>query len=96
MSYYPELDSHSRDQVKTVLTLSIYATKKGIRTCYRHWYICFSCYRDIIALKDGFYKLDFNKLTSVPTNLNNLETKVSNFYVGKFKTIIAEKNKLMQ
>ena len=36
MSYYPELDSHSRDQVKPVLNLSNYATKKGIRTCYRH------------------------------------------------------------
>ena len=28
MSYYPELDSHTRDKVKAVLDLSDYATKK--------------------------------------------------------------------
>ena len=36
MSYYPELDSHIRDKVTVVLDLPNYATKKRIRTCYRH------------------------------------------------------------
>ena len=34
MSYYPEPDSHIRDEVKVVLNLSNYATKK-IRTSYK-------------------------------------------------------------
>ena len=38
MSYYPEPASHIRGKVK-VLHLSNYATKKRIRTCYRHWCI---------------------------------------------------------
>ena len=29
MSYYPEPDSHIRDEVKVVLNLSNYATKKN-------------------------------------------------------------------
>ena len=29
MSYYPEQDSHIRDEVKVVLDLSNYATKKN-------------------------------------------------------------------
>ena len=36
MSNYPEPDSHIRDKVKAALDLSNYATKKRIRSCYRH------------------------------------------------------------
>ena len=32
--------------------------------------------KDFIALKAEVDKLDINKLVNVPTNLNNLETKV--------------------
>ena len=32
-------------------------------------------------------KLEINKLTNVPTTLNNLKTKVDNLDVGKLKTV---------
>ena len=38
MSYYPEPDSHVRDKVNVVLACQIMLLK-GIRTCYRCWYI---------------------------------------------------------
>ena len=42
MSYYPEPDSYFRDKIKVVLDLPNYATKQN-RSCYRCWYIWFSC-----------------------------------------------------
>ena len=42
---------------------------------------------DVAAkLKAEVYRLDINKLTTVPTNLNNLKTKVDDLDVGKLKT----------
>ena len=32
-------------------------------------------------------KLDINKLTNVPTSLNNLKTKVDDLDIGKLKTV---------
>ena len=32
-------------------------------------------------------KLEINKLSNVPTTLNNLKTKVDNLDVGKLKTV---------
>ena len=32
-------------------------------------------------------KLDVNKLTNVPTSLNNLKTKVDDFDIGKLKNV---------
>ena len=84
MSYYPEPDIYIRDKVKVVLDLSNYATKKelehatGIDTS------------DLATKKDVYkevYKLDINRLTRVPTSLNNLKTKVSDLDVGKLKTV---------
>ena len=40
-----------------------------------------------IALKAEVDKLDINKLTNVPTSLNNLETIVDDLDVGKLKTV---------
>ena len=82
MTYYPETDSHIRDKVKVVLALSNYDTK--IRTCYRHWYILFTLIdtsdlaakKDVTALKVKVGKLEINKLSNVPTILNNLKTKL--------------------
>ena len=82
MTYRPETDSHIRDKVKVVLALSNYDTK--IRTCYRHWYILFilintsdlAVKKDFIALKVEVDKLEINKLTNVPTSLNNIKTKL--------------------
>ena len=39
-------------------------------------------------------KLDINKLTNVPTSLNNLKTKVEDLDVGKLKTVPVDLTKL--
>ena len=39
-------------------------------------------------------KLDFNKPTNVPTNLNNLKTKVDDLDVGNLKTFPVDLKKL--
>ena len=39
-------------------------------------------------------KLDINKLTNVPTSLNNLKTKVYDLDVGKLKTVPVNLKKL--
>ena len=39
-------------------------------------------------------KLDINKLTNVPTSLNNLKTKVDDLDVGKLKTFPVDLKKL--
>ena len=47
-----------------------------------------------IALKAEVDKLDINKLTNVPTSLNNLETIVDDLDVGKLKTVPGDLKKL--
>ena len=47
-----------------------------------------------IALKAEVDKLDINKLTNVPTSLNNLETIVDDLNVGKLKTVPGDLKKL--
>ena len=87
MSYYPEPDSHIKDQVKVVLELPNYATKKesdhatGVDTSD------LAAKKDFIALKAEVGKLDINKLVNVPTSLDNLKTKVDDLDVGKLKTV---------
>ena len=39
-------------------------------------------------------KLDINKLTNVPSILNNLKTKVNDFDLGKLKTVPVNWKKL--
>ena len=39
-------------------------------------------------------KLDINKLTNVPTSLNNLKTKIDDVDVGKLKTVSVDLKKL--
>ena len=39
-------------------------------------------------------KLDINKLTNVPTSLNNLQTKVDDLDVGKLKKVPVDFKKL--
>ena len=65
---------------------------KKIRSCYRSWYIWFSCWKDFIALKAEIDKLDINKLVNVPTSFNNLKTKSDDLDVGKLKTVPVEAN----
>ena len=40
-----------------------------------------------MALIAEVEKLDINKLTNVPTSLNNLKTKVGDFDIGKLKNV---------
>ena len=49
--------------------------------------------KDSISLKAEVDKLDINKLTNVPTSLNNLKTKVDDLDVGKLKTVPVELKK---
>ena len=83
MSYYPEPNSHIRDKVKVVLDLSNYATKKELEHTAGIDKSDAVAKRDFIALKAD--KLDINKLTNVPTSLNNLKAKVVYLDVGKLK-----------
>ena len=83
MSYYPEPNSHIRDKVKVVLDLSNYATKKELEHTAGIDKSDAVAKRDFIALKAD--KLDINKLTNVPTSLNNLKAKVDYLDVGKLK-----------
>ena len=45
-------------------------------------------------MKDEVDKIDINKLTNVPTSLNNLKTKVDDLNVGKLKTVLVDLKKL--
>ena len=45
-------------------------------------------------MKSEVDKLDINKLTNVPTSLNNLKTKVNELDVGKLKTVAVDLKKL--
>ena len=83
MSYYPEPNSHIRDKVKVVLDVSNYATKKELEHTAGIDKSDAVAKRDFIALKAD--KLDINKLTNVPTSLNNLKAKVDYLDVGKLK-----------
>ena len=38
-------------------------------------------------------KLDINKLTNLPTSLNNLKTKVNDLDVGNLKTVLVDLEK---
>ena len=87
MSYYPQTGRHIRDKVKVVLDLSNYTTKKKIDHATGVDTSDLTAKKDFIALKAEVDKLDINKLTNVPTSLNNLKTKVDDLDVGKLKTV---------
>ena len=94
MSYYPEPDIHIRDKVKVVLDLTNYATKKELEHATGINTSDLAAKKDFIALKDEVDKLDINKLTNIPTSLNNLKTKVDDLDVGKLKTVSVDLKKL--
>ena len=64
MTYYPEPDIHIRDNVKVVLDLSNYATRKELEHS-----------SGVDTSKAEVDKLDIDKLVNVLTSLNNLKTK---------------------
>ena len=92
MSCYQESDSHIRDEVKVVLDLSNYATKEELERAT-------SIDTSDLAAKNiwllgKLFKLDINKLTNVPTSLDNMKTKVDYLDVGKLKTVLVDLKKL--
>ena len=91
MSYYPEPDSHIRDEVKLVLD---YVIKKELEHATGIDTSDFAAKNGFIALKVEFDKLDINKLTNVPTGLNNLKTKVDDLDVFILQTVSVDLKKL--
>ena len=87
MHYYPERDSHIRDKVKVVLSVSNYATKKELLHAIDVDTSDLASKRDFIVLKVEVEKLDIAKLVNVPTSLNDVKTKVNNLDIGKLKTV---------
>ena len=94
MSYYPESDSHIRDEVEVVIDLSNYAAKTELEHAAGVDTFDLAAEQNFIALKAGVGKLDINKLVNVPTSLNNLKTNVDDLYVGKLKTVPIDLKKL--
>ena len=95
MSYYPEPDGHIRDKAKVVLDLCNYATIKELEHGTGVDKSDLAPTKDFIALKAELGKLDINKMTNVPTSLNNLKTKIDNLDVDRLKLVPAEENKVM-
>ena len=94
MSYYPESDNHIREKFKVELDLSNYAAKKELEYDTGIDISDLAAKKDFVALKAEVNKRDINKLTNVPTSLNNLKTKVDNLDVGKLKTVPLDLKKL--
>ena len=86
MSYYPVTNRYIRDKVKELLDLSNYATKKELEHATGIDAFDLAGKKDFIVLKAQVDKLGINKLTNVPTSLNNLKTKVDDLDVGKLRT----------
>ena len=72
MSYYPELHSHIGDKEKIVLGLLNYATKKELEHAKGIDTSDLVAKKYFIVLKAEVDNLNINKLTNVPTSLNNL------------------------
>ena len=94
MRCYPESHSHIRDKVKVVLDFSNYATRKEFKHPTGIDRSDLAAKKDFIALKTDVGKININKLTNVPTSLNNFKTKVDNLDVGKLKTVPVDIKKL--
>ena len=94
MSYYLEPNSHIRGKVKLVLDLSNYGTKKNQNLLQALIHLIYLRKRDFIALKAEVDKLNINKVTNIPTSLNNLEAKVDDLNVDKLQTVPADLKKI--
>ena len=65
-----------------VLDLSDYSTKRELKDVTGVDTSNLAAKRDFIALKAEVGKLDINKLVSLPSGLNNFNTKVDDLDVG--------------
>ena len=94
MRHCPEPDSHIRDNIKVVLDLSSYATKKKLEHATGIDTSDLTAKKDFIALKAEVDKQDLNKLTNVPTSLNNLRAKVDDLDGDKLKIVPVDLQKI--
>ena len=74
--------------------MSNYATKKELEHATGSDTSDLAAKKDFIALKAEVDQLDMNKLTNVPTSLNNLKTKVDDVDVGKLKIVPVDLKKI--
>ena len=77
-----EPDSHIRDKVKVIQDLTNYAAKSNQNM--RHLLINLIYLLKKMKIEVG--KLVINRLLNVPTNQNDLNAKLDDLDVGKFKT----------
>ena len=95
MSYCADPDTHIRDEVKVVLDLPNYATKKELKDAAGVDTSSLGTERrSFITLKAEVDKLDINKLANVSSSLSNLKTKVENLDLNKLKTVWVDFKKL--
>ena len=85
MSCYQEPNSNIIDKVKGILDQSHYATKKPKHAKSIDTFDL-TAKKGFFAFKAEVDKLDINRLTKVPTILNNLKTKVDKLDDRKLKT----------
>ena len=78
MSYYPEPDSHSREQGNFEEDLCNYATKSGAKQVKGIDTPDFAKKADLYSLKSKVDKLDVHRLETVPANLNKVGNVVDN------------------
>ena len=83
MSYYPEPDSYSRNQIKVELDLSNYATKSDLKETTGVDIAKFAEKADLTSLKSDVDELDINKVKTVPTDLSQLSDVVKNEVLKK-------------
>ena len=84
MSHYPEPDGHIRYEVKAVLDLSNYSTKKELKDDRGFDTSNLSAKTDFIALKDEV------ELLNVLTGLNNLKTTVEYLDADELKAVLID------
>ena len=88
MSHYPEPDGHIRYEVKAVLDLSNYSTKKELKDDRSFDTSNLSANTDFIALKAEV------ELLNVLTGLNNLKTRVEYLDADELKAVLIDFKKL--
>ena len=89
MSHYPEPDGHIRYEVKAVLDLSNYSTKKELKDDRGFDTSNLSAKTDFIALKEAEVEL-----LNVLTGLNNLKTRVEYLDADELKAVLIDFKKL--
>ena len=82
--YFPKpFDSHFGDSIKVKIDLRNYGTKADIKNISNADTLIFALKTNLANLKTEVDKLDFDKLTPVPTDLSKLSNVVKNDVVKK-------------